>query len=311
MSENGTLAYTSPAAETKTEAVWVNRQGLAYPVSSSLPQGAMAGPEISPDGRRMAFLQGDGIWTFDFEREVPALLVSDPTIEPPVWTPDGHRLAYTRQGSVYWRPVDGSGPEERLARPDNTGRRGTQYPISWSPDGRVLALTDIDLFTFFDRKILLFSLDTRTLRPFLQEQFHSQVAAMFSPDGHWIAYVSDESGRWEVRVAAYPQPGPQFQISNEGGAEPRWSRDGRELFYRNGQKMMEVRITTQPAFNASRPRLLFEGYENAKGRDANYDVSPDGKEFLMIRATGSAPPGQIHVVLNWFEGLKKVLTSEK
>ena len=131
---------------------------------------------------------------------------------------------------------------------------------------------------------------------------------MFSPDGRWLAYVSDESGRYEVYVQPYPGPGGKWQISTGGGKEPLWARDGRELFYRNGEQMMAVEITTEPTFSAGTPRLLFEGtYLSGTVFLAYYDVSPDGQRFLMVQASEqqASDPTQINVVLNWFEELKQ------
>jgi dipeptidyl aminopeptidase/acylaminoacyl peptidase len=133
-------------------------------------------------------------------------------------------------------------------------------------------------------------------------------AAMFSPDGRWLAYVSTESGRSQIYVQAYPGPAAKWQISTDGGTEPMWNRNGRELFYRNGSRMMTVDIAAQPTFSASRPRVLFEGqYEPTLLATANYDVSPDGQRFLMLKASAGPEeaPTQINVVFNWFEELRR------
>ena len=149
------------------------------------------------------------------------------------------------------------------------------------------------------------------LQPFLDSRF-SKARPQFSPDGRWVAYQSDETGRHEIYVTPYPGPGGKVPISNEGGTEPRWARNGRELFYRNGDKMMAVDIQTAPAFRAGAPRLQFEGHyyfaESAVGRYGwSYDVAPDGKRFLMLKpaAGQSAQSGQLHVVVNWFEELRR------
>jgi len=122
-----------------------------------------------------------------------------------------------------------------------------------------------------------------------------------------MAYVSNESGRAEVYVQPYPGPGAKRQISTEGGNEPVWARDGEELFYRNGDQMMAVEVTTEPTFSASTPRLLFEGnFQPSSGNLANYDVTPDGQRFVMIQLGGTdSEASQINVVLNWFEELKQ------
>ena len=130
--------------------------------------------------------------------------------------------------------------------------------------------------------------------------FRSQSAA-FSPDGHWIAYVSNESGESQVYLQPFPGPGPREQISTEKGESPAWSRSGRELFYLNGNKLMAVAIATKPVLTASKPQLLFETQNMGQG----YDVTPDGQHFLTIKSEQEAYPTQINVVVNWFEELKR------
>ena len=139
----------------------------------------------------------------------------------------------------------------------------------------------------------------------------SESSPSFSPDGRWIAYVSNESGREEVYVQPYPGPGGRSQISTEGGIEAVWASNGRELFYRNGDKMMAVEITTQPTFTAGSPRLLFEGsYSFSANNSTSYDVSLDGQRFLMVQSVEpEQAPTQINVVLNWFEELKRRVPS--
>ena len=137
-------------------------------------------------------------------------------------------------------------------------------------------------------------------------------APQFSPDGRWLAYVSDESGRREVYVQPYPGPGGKWQISTEGGTEPQWNRNGRELFYRSGDKMLAVEISTQRNFAAGSPRQLFEERylsNRLSYARANYDVSPDGQRFLMLKPVEQekAAPTQINVVLNWTEELKRLV----
>ncbi len=129
---------------------------------------------------------------------------------------------------------------------------------------------------------------------------------MFSPDGRWLVYISNESGQDEVYVQAYPGPGGKWSVSTEGGTEPLWSRDGRELFYRQGQQMMAVAGKTESTFSASKPQLLFRGlYLFGEFGNRNYDISPDGQRFLMI--SQEEAPDQIHVVLNWFEEVKRLV----
>ena len=183
--------------------------------------------------------------------------------------------------------------------------------MSWSPDGQTLAFIEINPTTGYD--IWMLRMSDRKAQPFLRTQFNES-APRFSPDGHWLAYISDESGRYEIYVQPYPGPGGKSQVSTEGGTEPVWNRNGRELFYRNGDKMMAVDIATQPSFVAGKPHLLFEGqYQPAPATLPNYDVSPDGQRFLMLKPNeqGLAAPTQINVVLNWFEELKQKVPTEK
>jgi eukaryotic-like serine/threonine-protein kinase len=149
-------------------------------------------------------------------------------------------------------------------------------------------------------------LSDRKALPFLQTPF-DESTPRFSPDGRWLAYMSNESGRNEIYVQPYPGPGGKIQISTEGGAEPAWNPSGWELFYRNGDKMMAVDTAPQPSFAAGKPRVLFEGrYEPTPATIPNYDVSRDGQRFLMLKPAeaSEAAPTQINVVLNWFEELK-------
>jgi eukaryotic-like serine/threonine-protein kinase len=227
-----------------------------------------------------------------------------------VWTPDGKRIAFasTKEGprNIYWQRADGSGGLEQLTTSENT-----QVPMSWSPDGQLLSFFEVNPTTGYD--IWVLRLSDRKALPFLRTPFNESVPR-FSPDGRWLAYISNESGRYEIYVQPYPGPGGKWQISTEGGTEPTWNPNGRELFYRSGDKMMAVEIATQPSFSASKPRVLFEGrYEPSPATSPNYSVSPDGQRFLMLKSAEqeAAAPTQINVVLNWFEELKRRVPTGK
>jgi serine/threonine-protein kinase len=189
--------------------------------------------------------------------------------------------------------------------------------MSWSPDGQVLAYIEISPTT--GRHVWTLTMgdsspgsgQVRKPQIFRQTQF-TESAPRFSPDGRWLAYLSNESGRFEIYVQPYPGPGGKWQISTEGGTEPVWNPNGRELFYRSGDKMFAVDVATQPGFSAGKPRMLFEGkYEPAPATFPNYDVSADGQHFLMLKLMEQAEeaPTQINVVLNWFEELKRRVPS--
>jgi Tol biopolymer transport system component len=245
------------------------------------------------------------LWLYDLARGTLTRLTQSNSSFP-IWTPDGKYLTllYLQSGTLnlYRMAADGSGAAERLTMSENE-----QFPGSWSPDGQVLAFSEVDPITGLDIWVLGLQGD-RKPRPFLQTPANES-GPIFSPDGRWVAYLSDETGRNEIYVRPFPGPGGKMQISTEGGTEPMWARNGRELFYRNGDKMMVTAVESQPVFAASKPKLLFEAhYEtsvNVFQRD--YDVSPDGQRFLMIKATEQESAAtQLNVVLNWSDELRRL-----
>jgi len=308
LSENGSLAYI-PGGNLglRTTLVWVDRQGkeqaLAAPASPSY-----SNPRISPDGRHAAVGNQSQVWIYDLARETLSRLTFVETqVGNNAWTSDGKRVVF-QSGTplnLFWQPADGSGKAERLAT--------SEYrlaPGSWSPDGKLLAFIETNPSTGQD--IWVLRLSDHKAEPFLRTPAN-EGAPQFSPDGHWLAYASDESGRWEIYVQPYPGPGGKLQISADGGREPVWNRNGRELFYRSGEKMMAVDIATQPSLSAGKPRILFEGrYRTTNASLPGYDVSPDGQRFLMVKEGEQATSTtQINVVLNWFEELKKKVPAGK
>jgi Tol biopolymer transport system component/predicted Ser/Thr protein kinase len=314
ISTTGSLVYVPGGVQAiRLQLLWVSRNGTEQPLSA--PANAYLNPRISPDGRRVAvglYAQEGQIWEYDLTRETLTRFTFGGTVNGyPAWTPDGKRIAFISNNegplNIFWQLADGSGGLERLTTSDNV-----QTPNSWSPDGKLLAFNEITPTTGIDVWVL--RLSDRKAQPFLQTPFNES-SPWFSPDGRWLAYVSDESGRYEVYVQPYPGPGGKWQISTEGGTEPVWNPNGRELFYRSGDKMMAVNIATQPSFNVGRPQMLFEGqYQPTPVTFPNYDVSPDGQRFLMLKRIeqAQAAPTQINVVLNWFEELKqKVPTGKK
>jgi eukaryotic-like serine/threonine-protein kinase len=306
-SNSGSLVYVSGGVQSaQNRLVWVSRKGVEQPLAA--PPRAYLNPRLSPDGRRVGVTiteQDSHIWTYDLRETFTRLTFEGNANNGAVWTPDGKRITFSTNNkggplNIYWLLADGSGGLERL-----TTSQYLNAPMSWSPDGKLLAFFEVNPTT--QRDIWVLRMSDRKLLPFLQTPFNEAVPR-FSPDGRWLAYISDESGRYEIYVQSYPGPGGKWQISTEGGTEPAWSGNGRELFYRNGDKMMAVDIATQPGFAAGTPRMLFEGrYERAPFPSTNYDVSPDGQRFLMLKPNESAEaaPTQINVVLNWFEELKR------
>jgi eukaryotic-like serine/threonine-protein kinase len=306
LSAIGSLVYVPGNVQVdQRRLVWVTRNGAEQPVAA--PARAYVFPRLSPDGRRVGVgftEQETQEWLYDFSQEtLTRFTFGGNNNLNSVWTPDGKRIAFNsnKEGppNLFWQRADGSGGLERL-----TTSEYLQFPMSWSPDGQLLAFVEVNPTTGYD--IWVLRLSDRKAQPFLQTPFNESVP-QFSPDGRCLAYISNESGRWEIYVQSYPGPGGKWLISTEGGTEPVWNRNGRELFYRSGDKMMAVDVATQPSFTAGKPRVLFEGrYNPAQGTTPNYDVSPDGQRFLMIKPSeAEQAPTQINVVLNWFEELKR------
>jgi eukaryotic-like serine/threonine-protein kinase len=301
-SGTGSLVYAPGSVQaTQRRLVWVNRSGVEQPVAA--PARAYRGPRLSPDGREVAVAvegQETEVWLFNLSRDtLTRLTFQGSTNYNPIWTPDGKRIAFISIGQgLSWQTADGSGGPELLS--------DAGIPNSWSPNGQLLAFDAARSST--GRDIWVLRLGDRKEGQFLGTPFN-EGAAQFSPDGRWLAYVSNESGHYEIYVQPYPGPGGKLQISTEGGTEPVWNPNGRELFYRSGNKMMAVEITTQPSFSAGKPKVLFAGqYQPSPNPvpNANYDVSSDGQRFLMLKPGGQDQAAtQINVVLNWFEELKR------
>ncbi len=300
-SAGGSLAYVPARRQFEGRLVWVDRKGTVEPLPA--PPRNYAHPSLSPDGQLIAVTNWAStyeIWIYDLKRGGLSQFVTEGgTSQNPIWTPDGKRLTYQgyRAGfrNIFWKRADGGGDEERL-----TAGEDAQFAASWSPDGEWLAFQAANPATAYDIWMLRL-VGERQPQPFLKTPF-DELDARFSPDGRWLAYQSDESGRIEVYVQPFPGPGMKWRVSAEGGASPRWSRDGRELFYYYGNKMMAVDVKTGPTFVAESPRLLFEGPFNYR-----YDVSPDGRRFLMIQPVEPPQPAtRIDLVLNGFDELKRL-----
>jgi serine/threonine-protein kinase len=310
-SSTGSLVYVPGSVQTaRLKLVWVDRKGAEQPLAA--PAHNYVIPRVSPDGKRVAtgIEEADSqIWLYDLGRDTLTRLTFEGSGNiDPVWTPDGKRVVFKGTGNrLFWELADGSAGAEPLT---SSELAGNNVPGSWSPDGQVLAFMEINPNTGYD--IYTLSLKDGKPQPFVRTP-SLETAPRFSPDGHFIAYASDESGRLEIYARPYPGPGGKWQISTEGGTEPVWNPKGRELFYRSGNKMMAVDIATQPTFSAGKPKMLFEGpYVPTPRSFPDYDVSPDGQRFLMLKANEQAQvPAQINVVLNWFEELKQKVPTGK
>ena len=306
VSRTGTLIYVAGGAGGAGTLGWADRRGGFVPLP--VPAQVYGNFRISHDGRHLAvevYSPLSDVWIYDFERAAMTRLTVDGKNGNPAWSLDDKRVAFRSQRSgvsgILLKAVDGSAAEEQLISGVSLA------PDRWSPDGKYLVFTEPHQGTSWDISILPLDGD-RKPRPFLNSQF-SEWGPVFSPDGRYIAYISDSSGRYEIYVQPFPEKGKRWQVSTDGGEEPVWSRDGKELFYRYGQKWMAVDVQTAPNFSAGKPRLLFEGpYMNVPY--LSYDIARDGKRFLVIKPSDeTSATTELRVVLNWFEELKRHIPS--
>ena len=308
VSDNGRLVYAlSGGAGISRTVVWIDRDRREEAVTG-LEAADYRSLDLSPDGRTLALERWGGpasdIWTFNLARETLSLLTTDPASDQsPLWTPDGGHLVFgsSRGGSagVYRRNADSTGAAERLV---TDGEATDLVPNAWSRDGSTLVVVRR---TNRQNDLTMLSLeDDPTLEPLLDSDVNETRAAV-SPNGDWIAYESSRTGADEIYVARFPDFSGRFPISSGGGQQPRWSPDGRELFYLSldETRLMVVPVTTDAEFTAGTPDILIEGqFYTYRGRSA-YDVAPDGQRFVMIRSGDSASQDgastEINVVLNW------------
>jgi serine/threonine-protein kinase len=286
--------------------VWVSRDGSTTPLP--IPPGIFDYPRLSADSRRIVLSRQDAgdrnLWFYDTSRDTLSKFTLTFSSDWPVWSADGQRLVYATnrsqtQWDIFWKPVDGSAPERALlARPL------TQIPRAFSPTGDTLIFEE----TYADQPNTLWRMPLREdaePRP-LFASAAGEMMPTFSPDGRWIAYVSPQSARYEVYVRSATGEGSIWPISNDGGVEPVWSHSGRELFYRADDKMMVVDVTQSdtPAFG--KPRVLFEGsYIFATSEGQEFDVSRDGRRFLMLKPQRVPVATPLNVIVNWFDDLKR------
>ncbi len=306
-SSTGTLVFVSGAAGVSRNLIWVARDGTEQPLAA--PPREYDWPRLASDGRRIAVEVNGQTWIYDTARDtLTRLTFEGPANDAPMWTPDGTRVAVRSSregppGGIFWQMADGSGGAQRLT---TAVAPSADTPMSFSPDGQLVAFFRSDPKT--QRDIWVGSVKDQKRSLFLGTPA-TEGAPRFSPDGRFIAYVSDESGRPEIYAQPFPGPGGKWQISTDGGIEPLWNPNGRELFYRSGNRMMAVPVMTQP-FSAGRPAMLFEGDYLASPfpqTGVTYDVTRDGQRFLMVKDIEQASATQINVVVNWFEELKRLV----
>jgi Tol biopolymer transport system component len=310
-SGTGTLVYLRRKAATQT-IVWLGNAGGMQPLRAAAAEYSGM-PRFSPDSKRLALTVVDDsnadVWLYEWERGTMTRLTFTPGYDGnPVWSPDGRHIVFTSArhggaGNLYWMRADGAGEVVRLTESENL-----QEPFSFSPDGKRLVyhewspLSNGGLWTLSVTHVESDRPDAGKPEHFLQTPFWD-TTPMISPDGQWLAYESNESGRDEVYVRRFPAPGGKLLISTDGGNSPVWSRKGRELYYRSGEGMMAVRYTMSgEAFLAAKPRVL------AEKKDLGFfDLAPDGKGFAVVQpeASQGKGPAQVTFLLNFFDELRR------
>ena len=301
--------------------MWVTRDGREEPLTAAPPR-AYAIPRLSPDGTRVALDirdEQEDIWIWDLARQTLTRLTDAPNFDGiPVWTPDSRRVIFlsTRAGGIgnlFWQAANNTGTAERLATSPNA-----QFPMSISPDGtRLIVREDVPRIN-----LRVLRLDPsaspspeappRKAEPLLPQTPFNEQNGELSPDGRWLAFQSNASGRDEIFVRPFPNvDSGNWMVSTSGGTRPLWARNGTELFYLDSAgAMTRVPVQTTPTFSAGTATTLFETRYFVGGVIARtYDVSPDGQRFLMIKDAGTAQAPTMVVVLNWLEELKAKLAT--
>ena len=315
VSNTGVLAYRTGTAGAQSRLTWYDRAGKPLgPVGTPAEYRGIA---LSPDGKRIAVHQhqqpaGGDIWVLDQDRGTFTRLTFNASHNfVPTWSRDGGMIAFAsdRDGgifNIYQKSSSGAGDDELVLKTPNA-----KFPEDWAPDGQSMLYAEVNPGKQVDAMVLPLS-GERKPRPFVNTEFVEGLSN-FSPDGRWIAYSSNESGRFEVYVQPYPQRTGKWQISTQGGSYARWARSGKELFYLTDEGAVmgaDVRADGQ-AFSAGTPRMLFKtnamfGDHAAGGFELPYDVTADGQRFILNeRLTPANQGAPLTVVLNWTAGLKK------
>jgi len=306
----GTFVYLARKGSAGHPISWLDSVGKTEPLHAQV--GDYVTPRFSPDGKRLAFsmLNGHGsdIWVKDLDRDAPSRLSFLFGVNRfPVWSHDGKNIVFQSTNpaapGLYWIRSDGSGEAQRLT----DGKLG-EFPYAFSLDGKRLVFVQSgnggnqDIFTApVEGHPGRGANGIRFGKPELFLRNGSSAA--FSPDGRWLAYASSDSGTAEVYVRPFPGPGGRWQVSLAGGTEPVWAGNGRELFYRNGTRMMVAAIALHPTFTVGARRELFEGNYVNDPVYRSYDVTRDGQAFVMVRSP--KPSADFIVVLNWFDQLRE------
>jgi serine/threonine-protein kinase len=316
VSASGDLAYVPGICDGGSRTlIWVDRKGQTETIS--LSRQSFLHPRFSPDDRRVAVeVEGPShnVYVYDLDRGVLANITTDGVSHWPVWSPDGRQLAYRSGPMGHYKLWDV--PADRSRAPQQVPAMGVmQSAESWSPDGHTILYTASG--AGIPPSIMAARLDGDHQAEEVAKEKAPEGSPKFSPDGRWLAYCSNESGKPQVYVQAFPGPGPKIQISVDGGTDPVWGRRSGELYYRNGDSMLAVPVSTAPNFKAGRSQELWKGHfshgmSSSCGppgvTSSNYDVTADGKRFLMIKDDDQdrAASTQIVVVLGWADEVRRM-----
>jgi serine/threonine-protein kinase len=303
--------------------MWLDHKGQTPPLRAMATN--WSNPQFSPDGRRLAIDILDkqvDVWVYEWARDTLTRLTFDPALDgKPVWTPDGRRIVFAsqRDGKVenlYWQQADGTGEVQRLTKSANR-----QFAASWHPSGRFLAFTETNPTTRDDVMVLPIEGDDRSgWKPgnptaFLSSPFMDR-EPMFSPDGRWIAYQSDESGRTEVYVRPFPGPGGKWQVSIGGGNQAAWSRTRPELFYGgpDGRIMVATYTSEGGSFHAAKPTAWSDTRYDSRPRQRSFDLHPDGERFAISsfqQLQDSLRRDKVVFIFNFFDELRRLAPVRK
>jgi Tol biopolymer transport system component len=314
VSENGVLLYQSGGLAGGSQMVWYDRGGKLLGTVGT--PGRIYAPSISPDGNSVVFQRvsasGSDLWLGDLTRWAEQRFTTDASFKDgPVWSPNGDRMVFSsnRRGihNLYQKTTSGTGKDELLLASSNN-----TLPTQWSRDGRFIVYWELDPKTKRDIWVLPMKGGERKAIPFLHSEFN-EFEGQLSPDSHWMAYTSDKTGQREIYVVAFPTGEGEKRISIAGGEQPRWRGDGKELFFVGpAGKIMAVAVKatagSKPSFEPETPQPLFETrlVRSPVNPLFEYDVTADGKRFLVNSVAGRSPSASLlNVVVNWDAGLKK------
>ncbi len=302
---DGTLAYVEGQPADKGTFVWVDRQGKEMPLD--FPADYYGTFRLSPDGKELAASRfddyGSNIWIYNLEQGSQSRFTSEGQAYDPVWSDQGGKLFFTREAA------DGSGVElmtkgRNMSEAQYLGKNKDVRSYDLSPNGKLLSV--YYRLRTRDYNIGVLPISGEDPLEAVIDLPSNEWGAAFSPDGRYLAYTSDQTGRSEVFVTTYPPTKQRWQVSFEGGEEPRWAPDGKELFFSKGSTWYRVPVRLIPGFSSGKPEIMFKGpYLNVSG--LGYNVAPDGKRFLLLRGSDIRTAGRIEIIQGWRDVLENLL----